>query len=133
MQQTFSVNKPIELVFNYLSDMQKFVSVHPVITKIDALGDNTYLVHETLKLAFIPISFTYKVSVDANYADKRIVIRATVMKFTKIEMDFKLDVLNSSTLIVETIAFHTFQPIKYMLQNIFKEQHQQLFRNIEGA
>src|SRR5690606_40899548 len=48
-----------DLVFDYLTDMQKFVLVHPVISKIDSTGQESYLVHETLKFGFVPFSFTY--------------------------------------------------------------------------
>ena len=58
MNLIFRVNKPIDTVFDYLTDMQKFVSVHPLISKIDDLSGNNYLVHETLKVGFIPFSFT---------------------------------------------------------------------------
>ena len=35
MKLQFEINQPAELIFDYLSDMQKFVTVHPVINKID--------------------------------------------------------------------------------------------------
>ena len=35
MDLLFKLNKPPDLIFDYLTDMQKFVSVHPVISKID--------------------------------------------------------------------------------------------------
>ncbi|MBK7882465.1 MAG: hypothetical protein IPJ81_00470 [Chitinophagaceae bacterium] len=113
--------------------MKKFVSVHPVITKIDTLGNNNYLVHETLKIGFIPFSFTYPVTIESNDFDKSVIIRATVMKFTKIEMIFKLSSYNGLTKIDETINFNTFLPVKPIMQKIFRKQHQQLFKNIEQA
>ena len=35
MELSFRVKKTTDFVFNYLTDMKKFVSVHPVISKID--------------------------------------------------------------------------------------------------
>ena len=130
MQLTFNLQQPIEVVFDYLTDMQKFVSVHPVITKMDWLSANKYLVHETLRFGFIPVSFTYPVTIDQNDKDKTIVIRATVMKITKIEMNYKLDRFNGLTTIDETITIKSLLPIQSVMERIFRKQHGLLFQNI---
>ena len=132
MQLTFNVQQPIEMVFDYLTDMQKFVSVHPVITKIDWLLANKYLVHETLKFGFIPVPFTYPVTIDQNDKDKTIVIRATVMKIIKVEMNYKLDRFNGLTTIDETIIIKSLLPIQAIMERIFRKQHGLLFQNIEA-
>ena len=132
MLLTFNVQQPIEMVFDYLTDMQKFVSVHPVITKMDWLSANKYLVHETLRFGFIPVSFTYPVTIDQNDKDKTIVMRATVMKITKIEMNYKLDTFNGLTTINETITIKSFLPIRAVMERIFRKQHGLLFQNIEA-
>ena len=90
MELSFQIKKPVDVVFDYLTDMQKFVSIHPVITKIDKTGNDCYLVHETLTFGFIPFSFTYPVTIESNTVNHSITIRATVMKLTKIEMTFLL-------------------------------------------
>ena len=72
MNLIFNIPTPIDTVFDYLTDMQKFASVHPVISKIDIVSKNSYLVHETLMLGFIPISFTYPVTIDQNLNDKNL-------------------------------------------------------------
>ena len=132
MQLTFNLQQPIEMVFDYLTDMQKFVSVHPVITQIDWLLANKYLVHETLKFGFIPVSFTYPVTIDQNDKDKTIVIRATVMKIIKVEMNYKLDRFNGLTTIDETITIKSPLPIQAVMERIFRKQHGLLFQNIEA-
>ena len=132
MDLIFKINKPIDTVFDYLTDMQKFVSVHPVISKIDSLSGNNYLVYETLKLGFIPFSFTYPVTIDQSFNDKKVLIRATVMKLTKIEMSYTLTTDNNSTIINETITFKSPLPIKSIMQNIFRKQHTLLFEKIEA-
>lgn len=131
MDLLFKLNKPPDLIFDYLTDMQKFVSVHPVISKIDKTGDERYLVYETLKFGFIPFSFTYPVTIEKNTIDKVVVIRATVMKMTKIEMKFVLKTDNDHTIIEENIQFRSPLPIKFIMQSIFRKQHKQLFKNIE--
>lgn len=131
MKLSFSIRKNIDLTFDFLTDMQKFVSIHPVIFQIDNLGNENYLVHETLKFGFIPFSFTYPVTIEKSKADKIVTIRATVFKMTKIEMKFVLKADNYSTIIDEEITFKSPLPIKFIMEGVFRTQHKQLFKNIE--
>jgi len=131
MKLSFKINKNTDLTFGYLTDMQKFVSVHPVIFKIYDMGNESYLVHETLKFGFIPFSFTYPVTIEKNIVDKKVTIRATVFKMTKIEMKFNLSADNDFTIIDEEINFKSPLPIKLIMESILKTQHNQLFKNIE--
>jgi carbon monoxide dehydrogenase subunit G len=131
MKLSFRINKSADFIFDYLTDMQKFVSVHPVITKINKTGNDSYLVYETLKFGFIPFSFTYPVTIESTPDDKVVVIRATVMKLTKIEMTFVLNEDNDFTVVEENIQFKSPLPVNSIMQSIFKKQHGQLFKNIE--
>ena len=131
MELSFRLKKKSDFIFDYLTDMQKFVSVHPVISKIDNTGNESYLVHETLKMGLISFSFTYPVAIEKNHIEKVVIIRATVMKLTKIEMKFVLKTDNDYTLIEENIQFNSPLPVKFIMQSIFKKQHNQLFKNIE--
>ena len=132
MKLSFRIKKNIDLTFDYLTDMQKFVSVHPVIFQIDSTGNESYLVHETLKFGFIPFSFTYPVTIEKNIVDKKVTIRATVFKVTRIEMKFNLKASDDFTIIDEEINFKSPLPIKFIMKGIFKTQHNLLFKNIEG-
>ena len=131
MELSFKLKKTPDLIFDYLTDMQKFVSVHPVIFQIDRIGNNSYLVHETLKFGFIPFSFTYPVTIEKHEVDKIVIIRATVMKLTKIEMKFVLKTEKDFTVVTENIQFKSLLPVKFIMQSIFRKQHSQLFKNIE--
>lgn len=131
MKLSFRIHNKSDIIFEYLTDMQKFVSVHPVIFKIENSSNNNYLVHETLKFGFIPFSFTYPVNIEKNAIEKTVVIRATVFKLTKIDMKFILKEENNYTIIKEEITFKSVFPVKFIMQRIFKKQHTQLFKNIE--
>ena len=133
MNLTFRINTPIDTVFDYLTDMQKFVSVHPVIYKMDHLSPNHFKVYETLKLLSIPISFTYTATLEHNSGDKTVVIRATVMKLTKIEMNYKLTSQGGSTTIEENLIFKSPLPLRSTMESIFRSQHTLLFKNIEAV
>ena len=131
MKLSFRLTKTADFVFDYLTDMQKFVSVHPVISQIDHIANNSYLVHETLKLGFVPFSFTYPVVIEKNDIDNVVKMRATVMKLTEIEMEFVLKTDGDFTVVEEEIQFKSILPVKSIMKSIFRKQHTQLFKNIE--
>jgi carbon monoxide dehydrogenase subunit G len=131
MELRFEVNKPMHIVFDYLSDMQKFVSIHPVIHKIEDKGNNTYLVHETLKIGFIPFSFKYPASIECSKEENLVKIKATVMKFTKVEMHFKIESQSNLSVVNEVVNFYSIFPVKFAMRRIFKKQHGILFKNMD--
>ena len=131
MQLSFRLKKTSAFIFDYLTDMQKFTSVHPVIYQINKTSTDSYLVHETLYFSVIPFSFSYPVTIEKSVIDKIVIIRAIVFKLTKIEMKFVLTSDSDYTIIQETIQFKSPFPVKFIMQHIFKKQHNQLFKNIE--
>jgi len=133
MVLTYTLNKSPDFIFDYLTDMDKFASIHPVITRIDSLGDSRYLVHETMKLGFIPYSFTYPVSIANDAREHKVTIRATVMKMTHIEMDYVIRAQGEGSIVEETITFRSILPIKGMMEKLFREQHALLFRNMNNV
>ncbi|MEO7175127.1 MAG: hypothetical protein ABIV51_04755 [Saprospiraceae bacterium] len=133
MQLNFQSKRPLIDIFSYLSDMDKFVKVHPVIYKINTIGDNKYKAYETLKMGFLPITFNYSFTVEADPNTNAILIRATVMKLTTIEMTFTLSHQEGLTDIVETIQFRSVLPVKSIMRKVFRKQHRLLFENIEKA
>jgi carbon monoxide dehydrogenase subunit G len=131
MELLFTVKKTPDFVFDYLTDMRKFVSVHPVITKIDPTGNNSYLVHEKLRFVFIPIAFTYPVIIEKNLIEKTVIMYATVMKYIKIKITFRIKQENNVTFIKENVTFKSPLPLTFFMRAIFRKQHLQLFKNIE--
>ncbi len=132
MELTFKINKTDAYIFDHLTDMQKFAAVHPVISKIENVNDDKYLVYETLKFGFIPFSFTYPVQVQKNENKKTVTFQAKVFKIINIEMLFHLKSEGDFTIITENINFKTMLPIKFVMKKVFKEQHNLLFKNIES-
>lgn len=132
MNLEFYIQKPIDTVFSFLLDMKKFESAHPVITKIDHISDNKYLIHETLKFAFIPFSFTYPATVLGNPSQNQVVMEAVVMKLVNVRIEFNLLEENETTIIKEEIQFKSILPVHPILKGGFKKQHKRLFENIEA-
>lgn len=127
----FKIKKTVAFVFEYLTDMQKFVRVHPIIYKIDKLQDNKYLIFEKLKIGFIPYSFTYFATVASDFEQKTVVIKAVIMKIVHVEMLYTITSENDYAIINETINLKTILPIKSIMKSIFQQQHELLFKNIE--
>jgi hypothetical protein len=126
---SFKVKKNSEFISQYLTDMQKFTSVHPIISKIDSLGNNTYLFHETLTFAAIPFSFKYQTLVEER--ESEILMNANVLKLVKISITFEFIEEGEYTIVIEKVKFQTFLPIHFILKKIFTKQHTLLFKNIE--
>lgn len=132
MRLSFRLQKSSDCIFDYLTDMQKYVSVHPVIFQIDPTGQASYVVHETLKFGLIPFTFTYPVTIEKSRIEKTVTMRAVVMGFTRIQMNFVLTAHSGSTIVEETILFQSPLPVKFIMEGIFRKQHSQLFKNIEA-
>ncbi len=131
MELSFKLEKNANIIFDYLTDMQKFVTVHPAIFKINKTGNGSYSVHEKLKLGFAFFTFTYPVIIEKNQVKKNIIIHATIMKLVKIMMQFTLITEYNFTIVEESITFKSILPVKLLMQRIFRKQHIILFRNIE--
>ena len=132
MTLNYKVNKTCDQIFEYLTDMSKFVTVHPVIYRIDRIWDNEFLFFETIRIGLIPWSFTYRAIIEGSHDAKKVIMRATVMKLTNIEMTFTMEPAGNFTLISEVITFKSALPVKFLMEKIFRKQHAQLFINIEN-
>ncbi len=131
MNLEFQVNKPLDFVFEYLSNMQKFAKIHPVIYKIEHLEDNQYKVFEKLPLGFFSYSFTYPVKITAENDKKRVLMQAKVMNLVGIEILLELEEEQTETKIKETVSFESLLPVEYFAKSIFEKTHRQLFANLE--
>lgn len=128
----FQINKSPDLIFDYLTDMQKFVTVHPIIFRIDKLNSDEYMIHEKLKMLGIPMVFKYKATVNGNPEKGEVNIAAKVMGMINIRMQFIIKSINNHTEVYETVVFKTLLPVKWKLGQIFREQHGQLFKNLQS-
>jgi len=126
MLLNYKLNKPADLIFDCLTNMTRFVALHPVIEKVNYLGNDKFKIFETLKLGFIPISFTYPAVIEGDYESKQVVMKAVVMVFT-------INEKNGYSIVREEIKFKSALPIKSIMQQVFIKQHALLFKNIENT
>lgn len=131
MLLTYKINKSAKDIFNYLSDMQQFESVHPIIYKIDKLAENKYHFFEKLPFGFLSINNDYKVQIDADAARNTIKMYAFVKKLIHINLLFTITEHNGYCIVNEEVNFKSILPLKPFLNPIFKTQHKLLFENME--
>lgn len=133
MQLKFNSYKSPDTILAFLSDMEKFQSVHPVIAKIIKQSDGRYHFVEVMKLGFIPIRFRYPVSVFVDSENRIITMKAVVLRFSQLEIEFKIAAANGVTSILENVKFKSILPVKGLFYRFFRKQHVILFQNIENS
>ncbi len=126
----YIINQSPDTVYEYLSDMTKFVSVHPVITKIKLKGDHKYRVHETLRLGFLPLSFSYPATIYGSREKGHIRMQVRVMRMTEVDMVFDIQEASGGSIVFEEIQIKSILPVKQHMEKIFRAQHALLFENI---
>jgi len=119
-----------ELVFDCLSNMKTFASLHPVIWNMDLIRDDLYLVYEKIPVGSFSYSFKYKARVKANPESRTIQINALVHYVNHIDLFFTLLESDGGVFIREEIVVRSPFPIRNIVYKVFKKQHDLLFRNI---
>jgi carbon monoxide dehydrogenase subunit G len=122
-----------EFVFQCLSNMDRFCTFHPIIQKIEALGDDNYRVYEEIPIGPITYAFKYNAHVLSDATTKTIDIVAVVQRVTKINMRFELIERDSGVYIREIVAVKSPLPIRGIFFKLLRKQHALLFHNIELA
>ena len=79
----------------------------------------------------MPFSFTYLVSMESIGVQNKVVMRATIMKVTRIVMTFTVEDTLTGCVVEESISFKSILPVKLLRKLIFRKQHTELFRKIE--
>ncbi|MDX2284432.1 MAG: SRPBCC family protein [Bacteroidia bacterium] len=133
LELEFRLQASPDAVFGFLADMQQFAAVHPVISRIEARGGDRYQVYETLQAGFIPVSFSYPATVSADRAARTVVMHATVMRVTHIEMQFEVTGTPGGAIVRERIRFRTPLPIRGLMRRTFRRLHGELFSAIGQA
>ena len=132
MQLLFTINRPPSKVFQYLTDMARFATVHPVIYRIDALGGDRYRIHERMPIG-LPVRFTYPATVTGDATAGTIAMDATVFGLVQISMRFQLTADGPRTHIREDVTFRSWLPVRAVLERTFRRLHGELFAAIERA
>ena len=131
MQLTYNINKPVNQVFSYLSEIKKFAHIHPLIKKVKIIGINEYMIYEKMNFGFISRSVIYPATIKADYASKKITMEAVVKKLVTIRLHFTITENGNGALIKEEIAIQSKLPVKGIVEKICRKQHGLMFQNME--
>ncbi len=130
MHLVFRINQAQAIVYEYLTDAQKFVKVHPVIYKAEKISEQKYVMYERLGIGILSCPFSYPVEILSHAAEQTIEMKAVVMKIVAIEIKFSLTTEGNYTIVNEEVTFKSWLPIAGIMGIIFKKYHRQLFENI---
>lgn len=128
---TFHVGKSPDDVVNYISQPDLFVSIHPVIYKIQELEMGSWKVFEKLHFAGIPFSFSYPASMHCDFITREITMKAVVMSVVAINLTFKIQKELDTTKVFEEVAISSLLPVHPFVKNVFLKQHQVLFDKLK--
>ena len=127
---TYKLYQPLNLVYEYLTDMNKMSSIHPIISKITSINDKEYKIYETLNIAFIPFNFEYPLFIQSDEMNHSITMKCIIMKMITVQLSFNLKEEGDHTCVKETIDINSILPIGFLMYNIFKKQHGIMFGNL---
>ena len=125
-----SIAKPIELVYSCLSEMDKFAEVHPVVYKVEKIGEAEFKFYEKIKFAFIPFAFNYKVNLTSIVPNKYVEMESNVQKGVHLQLKFSLQTKNNVTEVEEIILIKANFLVRILFQNTIKRVHKKLFKKI---
>lgn len=125
----FQVKVDTNHVLEYLSHTDKFVSAHPLIYKMESLGNDLYRVNE--KVQFGPISHRFEYKAKIERQKNGISIDANIMDLVKISMKMILAADGEHTAVCEEVEIRTILPVKNFMLRMIKKQHKVFFENIE--
>lgn len=124
------LGKSVHQVYDCLVDPQKFVRFHPVIYRMDPIGQSTYLVHEKLSLIGLPINFTYKAKISAFPSQNKVEMSASVFGLVNLEIQFIIAAQQEGCIVSECIQIQSILPLAWAMKPVFKKQHALLFEAI---
>src|SRR5882757_2098788 len=95
----YTSEKTAEEIFPYLSDMQQFAGVHPVIYKAEFLEETTYRFYEQMHFLAIPFRFNYKVTIQNVKLNESVLMFSKVQPGVHLHLSFHLKKEKGKTLI----------------------------------
>lgn len=132
MTLQYKISKPVNVIYDELSNMINFVNVHPVVYKVDRVGENEYTFYEKITVLFIPFRFNYKVNVDALEKNRMITMSSVVRKGVLLKLEFILEPQKNHTEVIERVSIKANVFVRLIFENVLTRVHKKLFFNIEN-
>lgn len=125
------LQKKRDTVSRCLTDPDVFVSVHPLIWKMESLGTGVYRVFERVSLGPFSYGFRYKVTVTNSAIRDMARMNAAVTGLVRLRFDFRLTTKPGGGVEVpEDVQITSLLPVGGFMKRLLAEQHAILFRNI---
>lgn len=126
------INKPLNVVFRVLADVDQFVQAHPLMEKAEKIRPQHYIIHEFTPIGMWKFRFTYPAVITADTDAQRITMRADVFKLLKINLDFQLQALGEQTDVNEFVQIEGISFLARNLKKVIEDAHEKLFENISS-
>ena len=124
------IPRPVDEVYPYLSDIERFVSMHPVIYKCEHKGGTDHVLYERLRVLGIGISFSYPVCIQESIPNERVVMFSEFIKGVNLRLVFDLTCNGETTTIKETILFKGPFFVRPMFMRLLARMHSEMMTNI---
>jgi hypothetical protein len=132
MELEFKFKKKASEVITYFSDSQLFVSVHPLIYKMELIDNEQFIVYEKTSILGIPYSFTYPARIQKK-GDYEVEIYAFIQKMIHVTMLFRIVPQPGGCQLMERIDVKPAFPFKWIMEPVLTKYHKLLFEKIEKA
>jgi|GEM_PF-1299550 len=126
----FELPHPATKVMEYLSNPDKFTKAHPLIEKMEPLGEGRYTVYEKIKLGPYNYAYTYKATIKEDLGKGTVNMKITIKKISRISLEFNILPDAKGCRIEEIIHIQTPFPIRGLMMEFFEDHHILLFENI---
>jgi hypothetical protein len=129
----YEINAPVNFVYGHFNDLRKFGELHPYMTEVTKLDENTYRIKEKVMLfGFIPMKPVYEAKVFETDPGKNIFYTSDVKKGVglKINFEFKEDLPKGMTLVIETIEVTAGKITAGMFLDLMQKAHKITLTNL---
>ncbi|MBN8701938.1 MAG: SRPBCC family protein [Bacteroidetes bacterium] len=128
------INKPIEEVFDTISNITLFAEHHPLMRKAECVGENKYVMYENMKLfQGVMIPFSYNAEITQLEKNRKVEIVAKPNFLMSILLSFSFIELKGKTEVRELVTVKGPWPFSTILINLIRTTHLQLIESIRKS
>jgi carbon monoxide dehydrogenase subunit G len=132
IQIDHTIQAPASVVWLYLSDLNKFAEVHPIICKVDTYGGGAYRLYEKLPLGPFSFRFSYPVRVTLDSKESIIRYESTVLGIAQLDMRFHIVDRGDHSVTHEVVEIRSRLPVERYTAGECRKYHSMVFANMES-
>jgi carbon monoxide dehydrogenase subunit G len=135
LQLTANLPAAPEQVWPYFTEMDRFVSVHPLIVSAKPLPDGRYRIRERSPYApWLGGITRYTARIEPLESHRLVRMHGRVAGgLVKLELTFRLEPTATGTHLQETVQFRSGLPVAPLLRGVFRKAHTQLFQQLASV